>query len=215
MTPHLELIVTSGALSGARIPVESELVIGRDTGEGLCLDEDQRVSRKHARISAEPNRAPIIEDLGSGNGTFVNGKRIESERLLESGDVVIVGTTVFEVLVSAPAGEAETISEARPRVRRLATIEYDGEVITVTGGEQFVIGREPECEIVVRSHEASRRHARVGQIDGRWALTDLGSMNGTYLNGERLTNESRWLMPGDSFTVGGEKLTFDEAVLPM
>lgn len=217
MTPPVELVVTSGALTGRRITVDDELVVGRDGDEDLSLDDDPRVSRRHARIRVLGNGAAIVEDLGSGNGTFVNGTRIESERLLEDGDVLVVGTTVFELSVPppAPAREERTVSDEIPSVRRVGTVEHDGAVTTLAEGEELLIGREQECGIVVRSHEASRRHARISQVEGRWVLTDLGSLNGTYLNGERLNDESRWLTAGDSFSVGGEGLTFDEAVLPV
>jgi pSer/pThr/pTyr-binding forkhead associated (FHA) protein len=217
MTPPVELVLTSGAMAGQRIPIDEEFVIGRDGDGELSLDEDPRVSRRHARIRVLGNGAAIVEDLGSGNGTFVNGTRIESERLLEDGDVVVIGTTVFELSVPPPEPDrgGDTISEPIASVRRVVSVEHEGVVTTLADDEELVIGREPECGIVVRSHEASRRHARISQVEGRWVLTDLGSLNGTYLNGERLNNESRWLTAGDSFSVGGEELSFDEAVLPV
>ena len=214
MTLPVELVVTSGALTGQRIPVDDELLIGREGDGDLSLDDDPRVSRRHARIRVLGNGAAIVEDLDSGNGTFVNGNRIESERLLEDGDVVVIGTTVFELSVPAPES-GRTASEEIVAVRRVGTVEHAGAVTTLAEGEELLIGREPECDIVIRSHEASRRHARISQSEGRWVLTDLGSMNGTYLNGERLNDESRWLTAGDSFSIGGEGLTFDEAVLPV
>jgi len=217
--PPVELVVTSGALAGERIPVSGELTIGRRAPDGLSLNEDSRVSRRHARIRLENGLAPVIEDLGSGNGTFVNGTRIEAERLLEDGDVVVLGTTVFEISMPASLDERphepETISNTVVQFRRVATIDHSGNLITLGEGTDFVIGREPDCDVVVRSSEASRQHARIGQVEGRWMLTDLGSMNGTYLNGERLYNEPRWLTAGDTIVIAGETLTFDEATLPV
>src|SRR5581483_7414475 len=124
--PPVELVVTSGALAGERIPVSGELTIGRRAPDGLSLNEDSRVSRRHARIRLENGLAPVIEDLGSGNGTFVNGTRIEAERLLEDGDVVVLGTTVFEISMPASLDERphepETISNTVVQFRRVATI---------------------------------------------------------------------------------------------
>src|SRR4051794_15300350 len=70
------------------------------------------------------------------------------------------------------------------------------------------IGRRSDNEVVLASDRVSRHHARIAADGGRWYVADLGSMNGTYLNGERLTGESRWLTPGDTVTVGGEALRF-------
>jgi pSer/pThr/pTyr-binding forkhead associated (FHA) protein len=76
---------------GDTLEVTAATVLGRDRGSGLRLDEDEFVSARHARI--EPRGDGIwIEDLGSTNGTFVNGQRITAERL-QPGDVVRVGQT--------------------------------------------------------------------------------------------------------------------------
>jgi len=57
--------------------------------------DDSRVSKIHARVFADANRW-IIEDLGSTNGTLVNGDRIDLPRVLGSGDVVQVGDVIME-----------------------------------------------------------------------------------------------------------------------
>jgi ABC-type multidrug transport system ATPase subunit len=70
------------------------------------------------------------------------------------------------------------------------------------------IGRRSENDMVLSGELVSRHHARVAPADGRWYVCDLGSMNGTFLNGERLRRESRWLASGDTIAVGGERLRF-------
>jgi pSer/pThr/pTyr-binding forkhead associated (FHA) protein len=66
-------------------------VIGRDAGTGIRLDGDEFASAQHARI--DPRQDGVwVEDLGSTNGTFLNGERITAERL-QPGDVVRVGQT--------------------------------------------------------------------------------------------------------------------------
>jgi subtilisin family serine protease len=74
------------------------------------------------------------------------------------------------------------------------------------------LGRAPECEIVLDSSQVSRHHATVKLEGASWAVKDLGSSNGTFLNGERLeANVTYRLSPGDELMLGGrggEKLTF-------
>jgi pSer/pThr/pTyr-binding forkhead associated (FHA) protein len=74
------------------------------------------------------------------------------------------------------------------------------------------LGRAPDCEIVLASTQVSRRHATIRQETAAWSITDLGSSNGTFLNGERLeANISYRLGAGDQIVLGGyggEKLTF-------
>jgi ABC transport system ATP-binding/permease protein len=70
------------------------------------------------------------------------------------------------------------------------------------------IGRRSDNQVVIDGERVSRHHARIAPADGGWYLADLDSMNGTYLNGERLRDESRWLESGDKIGVGGEVLRF-------
>ena len=84
------------------MPVEGALTIGRDPGTDLTLN-DSGVSRNHARISAEPEGASI-EDLGSSNGTYVNGERVEAPQRLTDGDEIQMGGALLRVA----EGTAET-----------------------------------------------------------------------------------------------------------
>lgn len=81
---------------------DDSLGLGRARSNSIVLD-DMLVSRHHARISAD-DQGLIIEDLGSRNGTFVNGRRVQTTRLHE-GDRIGIGASTFEVrdgwLVSA------------------------------------------------------------------------------------------------------------------
>jgi len=97
----LALRFISGKYQGGEFPLEEgrEIVIGRSSDLDMVLVEEM-VSRRHARISVEGGKI-LIEDLGSTNGTFVNGEKIERSSLRE-GDRVLVGTSILKV-VSVPA----------------------------------------------------------------------------------------------------------------
>jgi FHA domain len=94
---YLRLEVISGNASGDTIVVEDELVIGRHVEGAGRLSEDEEISRQHARISREATGDYAIEDLGSSNGTFINGLRIQSPRLLALGDSIEAGATTLLV----------------------------------------------------------------------------------------------------------------------
>jgi hypothetical protein len=79
-----------------------DLIVGRSSDVDLILVEGM-VSRRHARITLR-NRELVIEDLGSANGTFVNGEKIKRRRIVE-GDRVLIGTSILRVAhTHAPAG---------------------------------------------------------------------------------------------------------------
>jgi hypothetical protein len=72
--------------------------------------------------------------------------------------------------------------------------------------ETVTIGRLPDCDVVLNDKGASRRHAQIRTKDGVATLTDLGSTNGTRLNGQ--TVQTRRLENGDRITIGGAALEF-------
>jgi len=77
---------------GSAIDVAAAIVVGRDAESGIRLDGDEFASARHARI--EPRSDGVwVEDLGSTNGTFVNGDRITSPRVLRKGDALRIGQT--------------------------------------------------------------------------------------------------------------------------
>ena len=91
------LLLKDGPLAGQRVAVESELIVGRVDAD-ITID-DPLVSRRHAAV--RPAAGAIeIQDLGSMNGTWVNGERITATTRLGHGDVVNVGTASIEVEVA-------------------------------------------------------------------------------------------------------------------
>jgi pSer/pThr/pTyr-binding forkhead associated (FHA) protein len=91
--PARFLVVRSPELEqGDTIEVTAATTVGRDAGTGIRLERDEFASARHARL--EPRTDGIwIADLGSTNGTFVNGARVMSAQSLRPGDVVRIGET--------------------------------------------------------------------------------------------------------------------------
>ena len=110
------LVGTSDALSGRRYEVGAELVIGRE-GQALTID-DSTMSRRHAVVRSS-GEALTVEDLGSRNGTFVNGRRISEPVSLAPDDVITLGATSFRVDVdtSTPATVASVPAACPHRAR--------------------------------------------------------------------------------------------------
>jgi len=84
-------VAVEGPHAGKTFRLTSEAVIGRDPSCDIALPEDVKASRTHARIRRE-GTGFVIEDAGSTNGTFVNGRRVQKQALVP-GDTVLIGTS--------------------------------------------------------------------------------------------------------------------------
>jgi hypothetical protein len=125
MSSHLEVWKPSGR---ELIPLTGQRVtIGKSETNVVALEHDATVSRLHA-VLENLGQAWSIRDLGSRNGTFINGEKIAAEKVLKSGDELRVGTSrlVFWAVKEAdePAAKDETVS-AEPAPPRLTPRELE------------------------------------------------------------------------------------------
>ncbi|HEY7729710.1 MAG TPA: DHA2 family efflux MFS transporter permease subunit [Gaiellaceae bacterium] len=196
------LVGIEGSVAGQRFPVEVEVLLGRE-GADITI-EDPEVSRRHAWVRAVDGGLVVL-DADSANGTFVNGERVGEPRTLGDGDVVTVGRSSLRVELPAPAkGAAVTVAAELPgaAVEPPVLVGVEGPV----AGERFpvegelLLGREA-ADITVEDPEVSRRHAIVRPVDGGLEVTDEGSANGTFVNGNRIHEPTR-LADGDRLKVG-------------
>lgn len=97
LQPARLLVLTSPELvPGETIEVAAPTVVGRDAASGIRLEHDEFASARHARIEPRPDGA-WVDDLGSTNGTFVNGTKLERAQLAKAGDVIKIGATELQV----------------------------------------------------------------------------------------------------------------------
>ncbi len=118
----------SGYLSladGRCLPIRDGFVIGRTAECDLSID-DGKASRRHARIAVEAGVVEI-EDLGSSNGTLLNGKPV-ARRLLREGDEVQIGKTVITYREGAVPGASGTGAAAASATRRAEVVDDDNDL---------------------------------------------------------------------------------------
>ena len=120
----------SGKYQGGEFPVQpgKEIIVGRSSDLDMVLVEDM-VSRKHARINLQ-NDGIWIEDLGSTNGTFVNGEKIKRARLKE-GDRILIGTSILKVI--AGDGSPESTTDAKRDLENVAQQRRTSQARTMSG----------------------------------------------------------------------------------
>ena len=137
MVSQFQLIMRSGPTPGASFILEGDqLTIGRDATNEITIN-DAEISRRHARLTFQGGKY-VLEDLGSTNGTFVNGQRLAGPRVLKAGEVVQFGEQimlVFEVTtidagatMVSPRASAAVPSTPRPAAPVPPPAEYVGSV---------------------------------------------------------------------------------------
>src|SRR3954452_9932084 len=104
----------SGPKAGQSVEVKGEqFVLGREKESDLKLEDDE-ASRRHASLKALPDGRAVIEDLGSLNGTYVNGRRLDQPVTLEGGEEIRIGDTVLEASREQADPNATVVAGKQP-----------------------------------------------------------------------------------------------------
>ena len=188
------------------------VTIGRVTTNDIVLGE-RVVSGRHARLDRLEGVLHIT-DLSSLNGTLINGSKIKpgEPHPVKVGDVLSIGNFTL-TLHSASADSAvpktalETINIAPPKLE--TPKEETPQIPDLRGRTSLTIGRGPDNDVHIDHPTVSRKHARIiqGGRDGVYSIEDLGSTNGTFVNGERVV-QTRVLKLDDIIHIGPYKLTY-------
>ena len=94
--PEKLVVLEPAELQGVEFPLADEMTVGRAAGCGVALPDDTFVSQLHARVFRREGDL-YIEDLGSTNGTYLNGKKVSAGSVMRKGDRVQVGRTSLEL----------------------------------------------------------------------------------------------------------------------
>jgi ABC-type multidrug transport system ATPase subunit/pSer/pThr/pTyr-binding forkhead associated (FHA) protein len=173
-----KLTIKSGASSGKVIELtQSELIIGRAAPATLVI-ENPEISRRHARLSFQQGRY-ILEDLGSSNGTFLNGQRLRDAQVLADGAEIQLGSQI-KLSFSQPSGAVQSLDQLSSSKTMMesdlnaaavqASLLNNPTVLLVTiagqetkkytlSKERISLGRAEDNDIVVASQIVSRHHA--------------------------------------------------------
>ncbi len=193
------LIRPDGSEGGAHPLHEGENLVGR--GQGGLFEGDLYLSPRHAEFLLGPDGL-TVRDLGSLNGVFV---KIESEEMLESGDILRVGQELLRFEIISPPTPLEDGTEVAGTPNpgfwaRLSVIvgrDVDGSAFPLFG-DAIVMGRERGDILFPEDGYVSGTHARISLREGRVYLSDVGSSNGTFLRarGERKLAAGAFILMG-------------------
>ena len=143
--PPAQLVVLVGPDAGRRFPVDGDTVIGRDADAAITVRDDG-VSRRHSRIRHGSQGEYIIEDLGSRNGTYVNGVRVGTSQL-HSGDKVAIGTGTILLFTHHDRYEEQVLQAQKLHLLgQLAggiAHDFNNLIVTVLGNVTYIKDNPP------------------------------------------------------------------------
>jgi pSer/pThr/pTyr-binding forkhead associated (FHA) protein len=192
--------------------------IGRSTTNDIMIPQ-RHVSRQHAVITFRDGLF-MISDLGSANGTFVNDRRLTDPFPLAHGDSIRLYVPLLQFSAVVTEEEQE---EARKTGSLILPVVGQAEArllvtVGVQEGTEFVllddnvtVGRSTQgagWQIALQDRAVSRPHCRLIKQGSLWSILDLGSANGTMMNGSALGTDPVLLKDGDVLTIGETTLLF-------
>ncbi len=175
----------------------AEVFLGRSPENDIVLDFPT-ISLHHMRLNVAPS-AITVTDLNSTNGTLLRGKMItpNTPQPWQPGDMLRVGDVFGNSISLTIKGSADVAIRSRPL--GMQSMEH----LT-----NIMIGRDTTCQVVVDHPSVSWHHAEITRSDGGYEIRDLGSTNGTYVNGQRITGALR-LDVGSTIMIGPYQLIYD------
>ena len=175
--------------------------IGHGVANDIVIDKDG-VNGFHADIQVDGDVVSIT-DINTATGTMVNGEKISGPTTLRAGDVVTVQGIKLEVVDAAAPVGGRTLVLSGTTLLELGSDTWSlvadsgpekGQVIPVM--ERLEIGRALDCDISILEPSLSRKHAELHLIGDDLVVRDLGSVNGTWVNAEKIDAEIK-LKDGD------------------
>ena len=203
-SPNLVVISGSGRKRQITVPAQG-IVLGRDGRLGPPFSTDEFVSRNHVSVQHSSDGGVEIADLGSVNGTYLNGTPVRGQARMQEGDVLRIGQIELKL---DPAG-APRAREDSPCLVIVAPGAYRGRRFQLSGA-YMVVGRDPMSDVYLDDRQVSRIHAALQRQGDEVYVQDLGSSGGTSVNGAAVTG-ARELCPGDIVAFAGVTARFEPA----
>ena len=190
---------------------QPEVHIGRDAQNDMVI-ADSTVSGKHAVLTYRDGTFRL-QDIGSSNGTFVNGKKI-TNTVLSNNDTVRFGRATYKFQlprgkrqpVPLPSEPKNTVPGASRQAKHVAAawlVRENGDSYPLKLGKN-TIGRQDDNDVVLRDTTISRHHAVLYVERDAMTLQDLSSSNGTFVNDKRLGRERSRVEPGTGIRFGNQ-----------
>ena len=178
------------------------LLVGRDSSADHVVNQPT-VSSRHLLVCPAPDGAVAVVDLGSANGTFIGQARLplKGGALVDNHESLYLGSLRLPLrrLIGAATTGALPTAVVPPSPAKVNLSNHP-----------ILLGRDPSCDVCLPLPQVSAQHARLtNQAGGNVLVEDLGSTNGTFVNGARITQAV--LQPGGTLSLGSHPIQVDAA----
>jgi ABC-type multidrug transport system ATPase subunit/pSer/pThr/pTyr-binding forkhead associated (FHA) protein len=193
-----------------------DIRIGKSNDNDVVLS-NKYISKHHAKIQVDLSGNLYIIDLGSTNGTFINGKKIQSDVKTPfskidnvefshgQGVKLVFNPDAYKSIENGPIGGGKLEESGSD------TLNTSNILDKLKIQNKIIIGRNPNCDVIIDNPSVSRSHAMIEKVsENQYLIKDLGSLNGTYVNGSRISSNGVKVGTNDNIIIGRFKISLKE-----
>lgn len=223
---RLKVMLRGALISQIELNQEKEYIGGRKESSDIRLQAEKGISREHFKLKFTDGHWNISTISRFGD-VFSLGQKIENAELqhgqtfqippyefafLDVPDMAVGGSKPSNIDVGFAENE-KTILGPTPQVPYIKMVNSMGEVremLRLEVGQVWVAGRDPSCQIIIPDQRVSRRQFEVYKVNNNYTILDLGSANGTFLNGSPVSStDPQTLKSGDAISVLDNVMYFE------
>ncbi len=221
---RLKVLLRGALISEIQLNPEKEYIGGRKDGSDIRLQAEKGISREHFKLKMNDGRWRV-QTISRFGEIFSLGQKID-EAALEHGQMFQIPPYEFHLLdvpdsdIPVANDKAVDFSEVTrtvmgaapqvPYIKMVNSKDQVSEMLRLEVGDLWVAGRDPSCQIVIPDQRVSRRQFEIHKTNGIFTILDLGSVNGTFLNGGSVSSTDPMpLKSGDAITVLDNTMYFE------
>ena len=195
--PDTLTVTIAGQPSQSYKLVNDRITLGRAEDNDIVISSGI-ISRQHAYLERVPGGYDLVISADATNTLVCQGRPVTKRQHLQNGDVLRVDSEIPGMMVTMTY-QSSTAAGAQGKIQ---TIDFGSK-------DKLTFGRDASNDVVLEMPNISRLHAQVERIGRRYAVTDMRSANGTFVNDQRIDGQV-WLKPQDTIRIGQYRFVVGE-----
>ena len=193
-----ELTVTIAGQPGQTYSLDKDrITVGRSEENDIVISS-RIISRQHAFLERVPGGYDLVIHPDATNTLICQGRPVTGRQHLSHGDILRIDSEIPGMMVTMMYQSRDSVNSKE----KLTTIDFGNK-------NKLTLGRDPSNDVFLDMPNVSRFHAQIERVGRRYAVTDLRSANGTYVNDQRIDDQV-WLKPQDTIRIGQYRFVVGE-----